>query len=96
MYKMCLTINGVKHCFDIPVMINRDFRPIPPNFPELELAITVQQLVDMVKPAVRDTELTKALTVASTRFIQQVQKELPKGVELIEAEEHVQPQSKVA
>lgn len=93
MYKMCFTINGVNHCFDIPVLIDIDPKPPDPNFPELELAIAVLQLVEKVKPVVRETELTRAITEASTRFIQQVRKELPKGVELTRVSEQEQRQA---
>jgi hypothetical protein len=39
-------------------------------------------MVQFLKPIVKDSELTKSLSEASNRFIQQVQKELPKGVEI--------------
>ncbi len=82
MYEICFKINGVEHCIPIPELIAIDLRPPDPNFPELELAIAVEQLVEKVKPVVGDTDLTRAITEASTRFIQKVQKELPKGLEL--------------
>jgi hypothetical protein len=94
MYEICFYINGVKHCIPVPALIGPEIGPINPNYPELELAIAVEQLVERVKPVVRETELTKALTAASTRFIQQVQKDLPKGVELTKAKE--QMEAKVA
>jgi len=91
-----VTIHGEKHCFPIPVLIEKVPKPIPPNWPDLELAVTVVQLVEDVKPAVRDTELTKALTAACNGFIQKVQNGLPKGVELSMADELMQPGTKVA
>jgi hypothetical protein len=83
--KMCMTINGKRHCFDIPELVNQDYfhRPPPPNYPELELAATILQLVEHIKPAAHDTEFTKSLTELSTRFIQKVREGLPKGVELV-------------
>jgi hypothetical protein len=83
--RICMTISNKRHCFDIPDLVNQDYfhRPPPPNYPELELAATILQLVEHIKPAVRDTEFTKSLTELSTRFIQKVQEGLPKGVELI-------------
>jgi hypothetical protein len=83
--KMCMTIHGKRHCFDVPELVNPEFfhRPPPPNYPELELATTVLQLVDFIRPVVRDTEFTKGLTELSTRFIEQVREGLPKGVELV-------------
>jgi hypothetical protein len=96
MYEVCFKINGIEHCFPVPELIDIDLKPPDPNFQELELAIAVERLVEKVKPVVKETELTKALTAASTGFIQQVQKELPKGVELHKAEEQVQRQAKVA
>jgi hypothetical protein len=93
MYQICFYVNGVKHCVPVPAAIDRD--PVSPNWPELELATSVLQLVERVKAVVKDTELTRALTTASTHFIQQVQKELPKGVELTATKE-VQTQTKVA
>lgn len=86
MYQMCVTINNVKHCFPIPVQIDLGVKP-PPNFPELELAIAVESLVEKVEPEIGETELTRAVSEASTRFIQKVQKELPKGVELTRVSE---------
>jgi hypothetical protein len=93
MYEICFNINGVKHCIPIPELINIDLKPPDPNFPELELAIAVEQLVEKVRPAVGETELTRAITDASTRFIQKIQKELPKGLELTRVTEQERKQA---
>jgi hypothetical protein len=84
--RICFTFHGVRHCFDVPLLIDKNVLHVPPpqNFPELELAVTVLELVNHVKGQVRDTPLTKALTQASSQFIQQVKQELPQGVELHE------------
>ena len=84
MQEICLyvTINGERHCFPIPVLIDRFPKRPDPNYVDLELAVTILQLVEDVKPQVRDAELTRSLTQTCTRFIQQVQNGLPQGVEL--------------
>jgi hypothetical protein len=83
--RICMIINGTRHCFDIPLLVDREHLrpgPPPPNYPELELAATILELIDFVKPAVRDTEFTKNLTEVTTRYIQRVKEGLPKGVEI--------------
>ncbi len=90
MYQMCVTINGVQHCFPVPALIDIGLSPPDPNFQELELAIAVEGLVEKVKPVVGETELTRTVSEASTRFIQKIQKELPKGVELTRVSEQRQ------
>ena len=85
MHEFCIMINGVKHCFELPLLIKPEFKkPEPHNYPELELAATVLQLVNVVQPAVKDSQLTKQLSEVATQFISQVQKGLPQGVELNE------------
>lgn len=83
MYQICLQIGGKKHCFPVPALIDQSVirRPPPNNYPPFELAISVLDLVQAV-PA---SELSKELTQVATRFIQEAQKDLPKGVELVEA-----------
>jgi hypothetical protein len=83
MWEFCFTINGKRHCFRIPVLIpDIPHRPVPGNYPELELAIAVLQLVKVIQPAAKDSQLTKQLSEVAKGFIQQVQKGLPQGVEL--------------
>jgi hypothetical protein len=86
-WQICITFGGVKHCFKVPLLIAIEPKvlpPPPPNFPELELAATVLHLVNVVQPAVKNSQLTKRLSEVATQFISQVQRELPQGVELIE------------
>jgi hypothetical protein len=56
-------------------------RPPPNNLPPFELAVAVLTLVQEVP----SSDLSKELTQVATRYISQLQKDLPKGVELIEA-----------
>jgi hypothetical protein len=83
MYQICVQIGGKKHCFPLAEMIDKSVikRPPPNNLPPFELAVAVLTLVDTV-PA---SDFSKELTQVATRFIQSVQKDLPKGVELVEA-----------
>jgi hypothetical protein len=83
-FRVCPEINGVQHCFDIPVLIKEVILPPDPNFPELELAITVLELVKAVRTIAPQSELTQKLADVSTGFIKEVQQGLPAGVELIE------------
>jgi hypothetical protein len=83
--KICIIINGKKHCFDVPLLVDRDIfkRPPPPeNFPELELAATVLEMVHFVGAS----ELSKQLSDVATRYIGNLQKQLPKDVEIETAE----------
>jgi hypothetical protein len=82
MWEICITIHGRLHCFPIPVLIHIPHPPPPNNYPELELAISVLQLAQMIQHAVPESQLTKQLTDVATHFVQQVQKALPHGVEL--------------
>lgn len=80
MYELCINIGGHKHCFPVPSLIDitKIHIPRPTNYPPFELAVTVLQLVEVL-PA---SELSKELSTAATRFIQNMQKQLPQGVEL--------------
>lgn len=82
MYELCINIGGTKHCFPLPSLIDRAaiHIPKPTNYPPFELAIAVQELVHAV-PA---SDLSKELMEVTTRFIQQVQKGLPQGVEVVQ------------
>ena len=82
MYQLCITIGGKKHCFPLPSLVDRQYihKPPPPNFPQLDLAISVLDLVSVVP----ESELSKELSQVATGFIQQVQKSLPAGTELVE------------
>lgn len=86
MYQFCFTIGGKRHCFDVPLLIDKNLihRPPPPNYPAFDLAATVVLLTD----AVPQSELSKQLREIATNFIQQVKKQLPKDVELVESKEH--------
>ena len=87
MHEICITIDGQRHCFPVPELIREKFPPPPPgNYPELELASAVLELVNFVQPVVARSQLTKQLREVATQFIQQVQKGLPQGVELKEVE----------
>jgi hypothetical protein len=70
----------------VPVLIEKFHVPGigPVNMPELELAVSVLQLVSAVQPSIPDSQLTRQLGEAATGFIQQVKKGLPQGVELKE------------
>jgi hypothetical protein len=83
MYQICVQIGGKRHCFPLPTLIDQSVirRPPPNNMPPFELALSVLLLVE----AVPSSDLSKELTQVATRFIQQVQKDLPKGVEVVEA-----------
>lgn len=82
MYQFCITIAGKRHCFPVPTLIDREVikRPPPNNFPPFELAIAVLDLVSVAP----NSELSKQLTEVATHFLQQVQKGLPQGVELVQ------------
>ncbi len=88
MWNLCITIGGKQHCFPLPILVERIHLPGPGpvNFPELELATTVLELIRAVKPVAGSSQLTDQLGEVATRFIQQVQKGLPQGVELKQAE----------
>jgi hypothetical protein len=88
MHEICITINGERHCFRLPRLLEKfpPPGPEPRNFPELELATAVLELVNFVQPAVARSQLTSQLSEIATQFIQQVQKGLPQGVELKEVE----------
>lgn len=81
MYELCINIGGHKHCFPVPSLIDvtKIHIPKPTNYPPFELAIAVLQLAQVIPPS----ELSKELSAVATRFIQNVQKELPQGVELV-------------
>jgi hypothetical protein len=85
MYQLCVNIGGTKHCFPLPSLIDPIHirRPGPVNFPPFDLALSVLDLVRVVP----DTELSKELSQVAHRFIQNVQKGLPQGTELIADEQ---------
>ena len=89
MWYICITIAGRRHCFPLPILVEKIHLPGPGpvNFPELELATAVLQLVTAVQPSVGQSPFTKQLGDAATQFIQQVQKGLPQGVELTQREQ---------
>jgi hypothetical protein len=78
--RICFTIAGRRYCFFVPLLVELPFKKPPPeNFPELELAATVLEMVRVVGPS----ELSKELSEAATRYISKFQKDLPKGVEIV-------------
>ena len=80
MYQFCFMVNGVHHCFDVPVLVNPVNIHVPPpnNYPPFELAASVMMLVD----AVPHSELSAELSQVAERYIAQVAKGLPEGIEL--------------
>jgi hypothetical protein len=84
MYQICVNIGGTRHCFPLPSLIDpkQIHRPGPVNFPQFELATAVLELVN----AVPESDLSKELSQVATRFIQQVQKAMPAGTELVSEE----------
>lgn len=85
MPSLCYKINGQKHCFEIPTLVDLSHihGPGPINFPQLELAVTVMGLVQSVEKT-RKSELGTKLLDVSNAFLQEVRKGLPQGVELTE------------
>jgi len=84
MSNFCYTINGRKHCFPVAELVDLSKvpRPGPINFPQLELAVTVIGLVDVVEKRGRNSEFGAKLLDISKAFLQEVRNGLPKGVEL--------------
>ena len=81
--KICFTIAGKKYCIYVPLLVQwPPIKPPPRNFPELELAATVLELVRAVGPS----ELSKQLSEVATRFVGNLQKQLPQGVEIVMGE----------
>ena len=80
MSEFCFTINGVRHCFPLPMLVDPGHirRPPPNNMPPLELAVTVLELVKVAG----DSELARELTSAANRYVEVLQRQLPKGVEI--------------
>ena len=87
--KMCMPVHGVKHCFDIPELVDRDFfhKHPPNNMPELGLAGTILSLIDFIRPQVRDTEFLAKLNEVTMTYINNFKEGLPKSVELNLAKE---------
>jgi hypothetical protein len=87
MHRFCYTINGQKHCFDIPELVDlaHIHGPGPVNFPQLELAVTVVGLVDAIEKTGRNSEFGAKLLEVSNAFIHNVRTGLPKGVEITES-----------
>ena len=50
MYQFCFTIGGKRHCFDVPLLVDKNLihRPPPPNYPAFDLAATVVLLTEAV------------------------------------------------
>ena len=79
--KICITIRGKRHCFNVPLLVDIHLiKPPPPvNLPPFELAATVLEMVRVVGPS----ELSKELSEVAMRNIRNLQKELPQGVEIV-------------
>lgn len=88
MPSLCYKINGQKHCFEIPTLVDLSHihgpGPGPINFPQLELAVTVIGIVQAVEKTGRKSEFAAKLLDVSNAFLQEVRKGLPQGVELTE------------
>lgn len=97
MPSLCYKINGQKHCFEIPTLVDLTHihGPGPVNFPQLELAVTVIGLVQAVEKAGRKSEFGTKLIDVSKAFLQEVRTGLPQGVELTEDRPQA-PQAKSA
>ena len=85
MYKFCITIHGERHCFDIPLLIDKSVikRPPPNNYPAFDLAATVLVLTE----AVPKSDLSVQLAQVASNYVNQVKAGLPKGVELTQVKE---------
>jgi hypothetical protein len=96
MPSLCYKINGQRHCFEIPTLVDLSHihGPGPVNFPQLELAVTIVGLVHAVEKT-RKSELGTKLLEVSNAFLQEVRAGLPQGVELTEDRPQV-PQAKSA
>ena len=87
MWTICFEIDGKRHCFEVPLLIDRPVhRPPPENLPQLELAVTVLECARVVKAVDGPSPLTNQLSEVATQYIQQLQNSLPKGVSLNQAE----------
>lgn len=86
--RICITIGGKVHCFTIPLLFRPDVVhiPHPTNYPELELAASVLYLVRALQPVIEGSTFAQQLAEVSSRFVQQVQSGMPKGVELHQGE----------
>lgn len=80
---LCLTINGYRRCFEIPLLIDKlQIKPPPPNnYPPFDLALTVQELIKVIRPLAPNSPVVKQLDEVSSNFIREVQAGLPNGVE---------------
>lgn len=81
----CVTINGQRHCFEIPLLVELSHirKPDPGNYPALDLAFTVNELLRVVQPLAPNSSIVRGLAEVSGKFIREVQAGLPKGVELV-------------
>ncbi|HTO83139.1 MAG TPA: hypothetical protein VMQ73_12930 [Methylomirabilota bacterium] len=86
MWQFCITIGGKRHCFPVPVLVEKIHVPPPNNYPPFELAVTVLDLVKAVESVGAKSPLGDQLKQTATAFLDQVQKELPKGVTLHQTE----------
>jgi hypothetical protein len=81
--KICFKIGGRRYCFKVPLLVAIPIKPPEPwNFPQFDLAATVLELARVVGPS----ELSKQLSDVCTGFIESVQKQLPKDVEIVMAQ----------
>jgi hypothetical protein len=86
MWQFCFTVGGHRHCFSVPILVEKIHVPPPKNYPPFELAITVLDLVKAVESVAGKSQLSDQLKQTANAFVQQVQKELPEGVTLQQTE----------
>ena len=81
-------IHGELHQFEVPTIIDfKEFKfpkPDPRNYPVLDLAITVIEMIEAVEPGEKRSQLSSKLVELSRDFIKNVQAGLPKGVQIRE------------
>jgi hypothetical protein len=77
MFHICLKINGQQHCFDLPSLVDIH-PPHPNNFPELEAAVAILDIVAVIP----QSEFSQKLSRLANAHIEQVRQGLPAGVEL--------------
>jgi hypothetical protein len=78
--RICITIAGKRICINVPLLVVGPIHPPPPNnYPPFELAATVLEMVHVAGPS----ELSKQLSEVVTRYIGNLQKQLPQGVEIV-------------
>lgn len=75
MWEICFMFDGKRHCIPVPMLIE-EFHvpgPEPVNFPELEVATSVLQLVKTALPSGTKSALSSQLSEVTNSFIRDVQ-----------------------